>query len=272
MSQPVAAWLSALRAATRRGPHPGRIPLRLGDAQIGSVAAEILNEIGPKRLLDKRYQLSFEESDGAPALTLPAEQASAALNALAALLREVGRCGPWRNEQLAVRDAAGRQRATVERGAVRVLGIATDAVHLVGLTEDASAVWVQQRSRTKPSHPGQWDTLMGGMVSARDSLRDALARETQEEAGLQLSALTHLQAGAAVLLDQPSDEGGAGLGHLHERVHWWSARLPQAVMPVNQNGEVERFACWSHAEVQARLAARAFTPEAALVLGAFYEE
>ncbi|QXL84960.1 NUDIX domain-containing protein [Comamonas sp. NLF-1-9] len=271
MNQPAAPWLSALRAAARRGPQPGRIALHLGDAQVGSVAAEILNEIGLKRLLGERYQLLFEERNGVRTCTLPAAQASQALNALAALLREIGRCGPWRDEQLAVRDAAGRQLATVERGAVRVLGIATDAVHLVGLSEDAGALWVQQRSRTKPSHPGQWDTLMGGMVSARDSLRDALARETQEEAGLQLSALTHLQAGAPVLLDQPSDEGGARLGHLHERIHWWSARLPQAVAPVNQDGEVERFECWSHAEVQARLAAGAFTPEAALVLGAFYE-
>ena len=214
----------------------------------------------------------MEERDGTHAWVLPTGDASGALNALAAALRDAGCCGPWRDEQLAVRDAQGRPIATVERGAVRVLGIATDAVHLVGLTADGAGVWLQQRALTKAYHPGEWDTLMGGMVSARDTLAQALARETREEAGLEIGTLAGLLPGAAVWLDQPSDEGGAGLGHMRERIAWWSARLPDGVVPVNQDGEVARFERWSHAAAQAQLAAGAFTPEAALVLGAYYEQ
>lgn len=264
-------WLVRLRRQAQRGPLTGRVPLRVGTVEVGSVAPEIASQIGRQRLLGGRHQLSFNEHEGAPACTLPAHDASAALNALAALLRELHCCGPWRDEQLAVRGPGGEAIATIERGAVRVLGIATDAVHLVGLNHDASAVWVQQRSHTKAYHPGEWDTLMGGMVSASDTLALALARETQEEAGLDVATLTHLRPGAPVRLDQPSDEGGVGLGHMRETVHWWSARLAQEVVPVNQDGEVERFECWSHAKVQAQLAAGAFTPEAALVLGAYYD-
>lgn len=264
-------WLTHLRAQTRRGPLAGRVPLLIGTVVVGSMVPEISSKIGLHRLLGGRHQLSFKEHEGAPACTLPTHDASAVLNALAAVLRELHCCGPWRSEQLAVRGPDGKAIATVERGAVRVLGIATEAVHLIGLNHDASAVWVQQRSRTKAYHPGEWDTLMGGMVTASDSLTQALARETQEEAGLPITALTDLRPGACVLLDQPSDEGGAGLGYMRETVHWWSARLAQEVVPVNQDGEVERFECWSHAKVQARLAAGAFTPEAALVLGAFYD-
>lgn len=266
------AWLTRLRAQTRRGPNAGRVPLCVGTVQVGTVAPEVMKQIGLQRLLDGRYQLSFTECEGTRAWTLSAGDASGALNALAAALRDVGCCGPWRNEQLTVRDAQGQPIATVERGAVRVLGIATDAVHLVGLTADGAGVWLQQRALTKAYHPGAWDTLMGGMVNACDTLAQALARETWEEAGLAVDALTDLLPGAAVQLDQPSDEGGAGLGHLRERVAWWSARLPEGVVPVNQDGEVARFERWSHAAVQAQLAAGALTPEAALVLGAYYDE
>lgn len=265
------AWLARLRAQARRGPGEGRVPLRVGAVQVGSVAPEVIEQIGLLRLLDGRYQLSFAECQGTSAWTLPAGDASGALNALAAALRDAGCCGPWRDEQLSVRGPRGEAVGTVERGAVRVLGIATDAVHLVGLTADGAGVWVQQRALTKAYHPGAWDTLMGGMVSARDTLAQALARETREEAGLEIGVLTDLRPGAAVWLDQPSNEGGVGLGHMRERIAWWSARLPGGVVPVNQDGEVARFERWSHAAVQAQLAAGAFTPEAALVLGAYYQ-
>ena len=69
----------------------------------------------------------------------------------------------------------------VERGAVRPLGIATQAVHLVGHAADGR-IWVQQRALNKANDPGLWDTLMGGMVSAADTVATALVRETWEEA------------------------------------------------------------------------------------------
>jgi 8-oxo-dGTP pyrophosphatase MutT (NUDIX family) len=56
---------------------------------------------------------------------------------------------------------------------------------LIGLSADGR-YWVQQRSLTKPNAPGLWDTLMGGMIPACDSIAQALQRETWEEAGLKL--------------------------------------------------------------------------------------
>eukprot|EP01034_Spumella_vulgaris_P040863 gene40863-50561_t len=93
-------------------------------------------------------------------LQVAPEEVTPALNAVAAALHAAGRCGPWRNEQLAVTNAQGEVVGTVERGAVRVLGITTRAVHLVGLAPDGR-MWVQKRSLTKPNNPGMWDTLMG---------------------------------------------------------------------------------------------------------------
>ncbi|MGD9774936.1 NUDIX hydrolase [Diaphorobacter sp.] len=262
------AWVAAARACATSGPAAPRLPLLLGREPVGSVDAAVFGQIDLQPLLDERYQLSIVQHEGARAWAVTAPDATAALNALAHALRAAGHCGPWRDEQLAVCTPDGRRLATVERGAVRVLGLATHAVHLVGCTA-GGAMWVQQRSLTKPNHPGKWDTLMGGMVSAADSLAQALARETWEEAGLRLEQLRRLAHGGDVQFAQPSDEAG-GSGYMVERIDWFHATVPEGVRPVNQDGEVARFECLTHAQVHERLARGAFTPEAALVLAGFY--
>ncbi|AEB86057.1 NUDIX hydrolase [Alicycliphilus denitrificans] len=261
------AWVAAARARATCGPAAPRTPLLLGDERVGSVDAEVFAKIDLKRLLDERYQLLIVEHEGAPAWALPAgEDATAALNALARALRAAGRCGPWRDEQLAVCGADGRRLATVERGAVRVLGLATQAVHLVGCTADG-AMWVQQRAFDKPNNPGMWDTLMGGMVSAADSLASAVERETWEEAGLRVAALQGVAHGGHVEFAQPSDEAG-GCGYMVERIDWFRAQVPEGMAPVNQDGEVARFELLPRAALLERLARGAFTPEASLILAA----
>ena len=256
-------WVAAARAQAQRPPSVPRLPLFVAGKAVGTVEDEVLNEISLQPLLDMRWQLSKKESGWY--LEGPGD-ATPALNALAHALRAAGRCGPWRNEQLAVCSTTGERVGTIERGAVRPLGIATLAVHLVGWTPDGR-MWVQQRAWNKANHPGQWDTLMGGMVSAADSLEQALARETWEEAGLHVQALHGVQYGGHVDFAQPSDEAH-GCGYMVERIHWYRATVPGGVEPRNQDGEVERFECIACAELDGRLAQGAFTPEAALILAA----
>jgi 8-oxo-dGTP pyrophosphatase MutT (NUDIX family) len=162
---------------------------------------------------------------------------------------------------------AGEVVGTVERGAVRVLGVATRAVHLVGLAPDGR-MWVQKRSATKPNNPGLWDTLMGGMVSAADSLQEALARETWEEAGLRTGALQDLRHGGHVDFSRPSREGG-GAGYMVERIDWFRAQLPDGMEPCNQDGEVERFDLLPLDAVREQVGAGLFTMEAGLVIAGF---
>jgi 8-oxo-dGTP pyrophosphatase MutT (NUDIX family) len=222
-----------------------------------------------QRALDKRYELSIQERGGEVEwhLDVPPDAATPALNALANALNEAGRCGPWRNEQLAVCNPEGEIIGTVERGAVRVLGITTRAVHLVGMAPDGQ-MWVQKRSQDKPNNPGMWDTLMGGMVSAADTLPEALARETWEEAGLRIADLTGLRQGGHVDFCRPSREGG-GVGYMVERIDWFCADVPAGVEPLNQDGEVERFELWSLDTVRQQVAMDAFTLEAGLVIAGY---
>ncbi|HAU57466.1 MAG TPA: NUDIX hydrolase [Comamonadaceae bacterium] len=268
MSAPLPNWLQRARADARQPPLRARLPLFADGYHVGSVEHGILDEIVIHSLLDVRYKLSMQERFASPVWCLEAQhgELTAAFDALARALRALGHCGPWRNEQLAVCTAQGKCLGTIERGLVRVLGIATQAVHLVGLAP-GGRMWVQQRAFDKPNNPGQWDTLMGGMVSAADTLDQALARETWEEAGLRMSALVDVVHGGQVDFERPSREGG-GTGYMRERIDWFSAVVPEGRVPRNQDGEVACFELLPFEAVRERVVQGLFTPEATLVLAA----
>jgi 8-oxo-dGTP pyrophosphatase MutT (NUDIX family) len=106
---------------------------------------------------------------------------------------------------------------------------------------------------------------MGGMVSAADSLAQALERETWEEAGLRLDQLQHLAHAGHLVIQRPS--GGADtVGYTVERLDWYRATLPEGVAPENQDGEVERFDRVDGDRLRADIAAGRYTLEAALIL------
>ena len=267
----VPTWLLQARATACQLPLLPREALYVAGQPVGSVQQGLLPALGLAQLRAAGVELTLRMQGGVPGWWLQAgagAHATQALNQLAQALRNTGQCGPWRNEQLAVRNREGRRLATVERGAVRALGIATEAVHLVGTAPDGR-LWVQQRAASKAMFPGRWDTLMGGMVSAQDTLDTALARETWEEAGLHLAALQGLRHGGFFDLAQPSDEGD-GCGYIQERIHWYVACVPDGMLPVNQDGEVQRFELLAPEVVQAWAAREQFTPEAGLVWAAFW--
>ncbi|MFN4117207.1 NUDIX hydrolase [Acidovorax sp.] len=270
MSAALHAWLQAARQRAQQPPAQPRLPLWVAGQPVGSVAVGVLDQIGLQRLLDKRYKLSKTERSGTAIwhLDVPADAATDALNTLATALRDADLCGPWRNEQLAVCNAQGECVGTVERGAVRVLGIATVAVHLVGSAPDGR-MWVQKRALTKPNDPGLWDTLMGGMIAATDSLQQALARETWEEAGLHVADLQAVTHGGHVLFSRPSSEAG-GTGYMVERIDWFRATVPEGMAPSNQDGEVDEFALRATEDLYTQVAEDRFTLEAALVMAAHW--
>jgi len=249
-----AAWLAALHAHAEQPPERPRVPLLWRGIEIGSVEPSLAEGV-PCPAWQRE----------ASAVRLQGEDLSRSLETVALRLREAGQVPAWRNELLAVRDAQGAVLGQVERGVVRLLGIATHAVHLVGQTPDGRH-WVQQRSLTKANDPGLWDTLMGGMVPARDTLQEALARETWEEAGLHLQQLERLEHGGQVRTRRPSRQGRGG--YIVEVIDWYRCVVPQGVEPRNQDGEVDQFLCLLPGELAEALVAGDFTVEASLVYAA----
>jgi 8-oxo-dGTP pyrophosphatase MutT (NUDIX family) len=252
-------WLARARARADRPPRRARRRLLL-------VAANRAHEVGSvepalaRRLAAEGQPIAPHERDW---VVVPPFDAS--FVAIARWLHRAGLAGRWRDELLPVVSRDGRTLAAVERSVVRVLGLATFAVHLSGRSADG-AYWVQQRAFDKATDPGRWDTLMGGQMSFGESIRSTLVRETAEEAGLCLDDLRSLRRGRDVLVRRPVEDG-----FMNERIAVFHAPLVAGARPINRDGEVERFDCLEEDELVARLAAGAFTLEATLILGAEIE-
>jgi 8-oxo-dGTP pyrophosphatase MutT (NUDIX family) len=103
------------------------------------------------------------------------------------------------------------------------------------------------------------------MVSADETPWEALRRETEEEAGLDLDALGPLREAPRLTSRRPVPDGG-GAGYLDERLITLQATLPDGLAPENRDGEVQAFALWTPAEVRDGIARGEFTLDAARLL------
>jgi 8-oxo-dGTP pyrophosphatase MutT (NUDIX family) len=238
-----------------------RLPWRIAGVDVGSVASDLFDGLS----LSQAWHRS---RDGGWSLEVPQQQADLELRTLAETLAMHGRCGAWRDELITVW-ACGPERhrqrvATIERAAARVLGLDTQAVHLIGQTTDG-LVWVQQRSWSKPTHPGLWDTLVGGLVADSESLEQTLTRECWEEAGVDLGDMLdwrwvgHVDSSHAM----PDADGR---GYLLERLHVAVGTLAPGQEPRNQDGEVAGFACLTVDLLTEWLSQGRFAPDAAVLL------
>jgi len=253
-----AAW-QALFAAAAQPPVAPRRPLIVAGAAVGSIEAALAEQ-----LLAADLPL-WATAAGAIAVDGPTD---AALALVADWLRDQGHAGRWRDELLPVLDERHNPVARIERAAVRPLGIATHAVHLIGWAgEPAGAFqWLQLRAMDKATDPGLWDTMVGGLVAAGETPMQSLERECWEEAGLRLAELGPLQAAGIVTVRRPVQGSGTG-GYMVEHIHAMHCTVPPGSVPDNRDGEVERFECVPATEVATRIGAGAVTLEAALVIG-----
>lgn len=253
-------WVLRLRAASDQPPDRQRVPFSWGGIELGSAEPVVLQQIEKafsyQRMSVLRHEASGWRIDG---------DLTESLAHIARTMRELNIAHVWRNELLPVIDANEHVLGRIERAAVRPLGLRTRAVHLVGQTSDGQ-FWVQQRALNKANDPGLWDTLMGGMVTADDTLDSALERETWEEAGLRVDELFSLSYGGVVHIHRPTNDGVGG--YISERIDWYRAIVSGNHTPVNQDGEVERFAKVPRESLMAGIAAGKFTMEAGLVVAA----
>ena len=228
-------------------------------AAIGSIEPALASQLASAGLplRDLGYAWHVELSSDA--------EVDPALSAIAQWLFANGFATAWRDELLPVIDVSGQRVGAIERAAVRPLGIATHAVHMVA-SDAHGRVWVQQRAFDKATDPGLWDTTMGGLAAAGESVAQTLERETWEEAGLRVGDLHGLAHFGRITVRRPLAKG-----YMVEHIEMFEATLPDGRVPVNQDGEVERFDCIDLAALVERLHADVFTVEAAVILAAWLE-
>ncbi len=173
------------------------------------------------------------------------------LEQIATTLRQAGRLPRWRDELLAVVADDGTPLGVIERATMRPLGLHMAATHLVGRRPDGR-FWLQQRARDKDTDPGLWDTLAGGLVGTeivdgirqRESLKRATQRESWEEAGIPASLLREMQGLPTSRINRRVSEG-----HMVQDNYAFLVTLPIDFVPVNLDGEVERFEHFDAAQV-----------------------
>lgn len=148
----------------------------------------------------------------------------------------------------------------IERAGFRWLGVLSHAVHVNGFLADGR-LWCGRRALHKPTDPGLLDNLSAGGLAYGESLADCLVREMAEEAGLVISKDIQLQQAGYIRTSRLEIQGW------HDEVlHVFNATLPEAVVPINQDGEVSEFVCLSPSEVMIRIHAGEFSPDSIFAL------
>ncbi len=244
-------------SARAKNPVPAeRLPFFIGSRLFGSVApedADLIAAAAPAFITDGR---SLHLSEAADTKELRSE----ALRLAAEHLRGAGRLKFWRNELLDVRETPDSEPAAVlERGAFRLFGLLTCAVHLNAESADGR-IWTAQRSDSKAVNPSRWDNLAAGMAAAGEKPETAMAREAQEEAGL--------LPGSCRLIPETSfiSSHATESGWLREVTLVYRTVLPEGFAPENQDGEVQQFSLLT-ADEMAELTARGkLTQEASLAV------
>ncbi|WP_371818870.1 NUDIX domain-containing protein [Gluconobacter sp. P1C6_b] len=141
-------------------------------------------------------------------------------------------------EAFDVRNDSGVVLGQVDRGAIPVLGLAAEGVHLNGLVEreDGLFLWVARRSMSKRLDPGKLDHLVAGGMSAGLDPQTTVIKEAQEEAGIpaELAATARAVSRIEYALERPE-------GLRRDVLHCYDLLLPQDFTPIAEDGEVESF-------------------------------
>lgn len=184
-------------------------------------------------------------------------------------MRDKGLSQGWRGEKLDLVPLDQPEAApvgTLERALYRPLGAQTSAVHLAGRIrnprdERDPVFLLGKRSAKKLVGPGLWDGLAAGMIQAGEAPLEALARESQEEAGLTAFDPVKAEFLACDHISRPVRGGW-----MHEVSYAYAALLPEGFMPEPVDGEVDHFECVSAEEALNRIEGNLMMKEAAMTL------
>jgi 8-oxo-dGTP pyrophosphatase MutT (NUDIX family) len=193
----------------------------------------------------------------------PAER-SAAMASIARALEAQGLLSSWRDETYDIGTADdGTGLFKMERAAVRFFGFDAQAVHVNGLVAEGGSMsmWIARRSADKAIDPGMLDNMVGGGLASGLSVRETLAKEAWEEAGIPAELAATARHAGSLRIRREVPEG------LHsEIIHVHDLFLPADFVPANQDGEVAELRLSPLGDVLCEISGGAdYTVDAALV-------
>ncbi|MCA8068419.1 NUDIX hydrolase [Burkholderia vietnamiensis] len=225
-------------AAARRFDLAAHLRFEIAGRQVGWVRRADVAKLA-------RWPDVFELSDARVVLSARYDTVDARSMALASAIGALAAEGAipgWRDEIYAIRNRFDDPPlAYIERAAARFFGTQTYAVHLNGIVEYAAApgapavpqMWLGRRSATKATDPGMLDNVVAGGIGWGLGVRETLAKECWEEAGMPAELAARAVAGRAVQVLCSLPEGTQS-----ELIFVYDLPLPRDFAPHNQDGEV----------------------------------
>ncbi len=242
-----------LRAALASAPLTGHV-LRVDGVPVG-----ILDAARARRLagFPEVFVVGDDSVEFAPRLHDPRSRSAAIAEVARELARE-GRISAWRDELFAASEDFDAPPAfVIERAAARYFGIRTWAAHVNGVVRDAgtASMWFARRSEHKAIDPGMLDNLVGGGIAVGHGVRETVAKEAWEEAGIPAALASRASAVRSLNVCRVNTDGIQ-----RETIFVHDLWLPADFAPVNQDGEAveHRRVTWPEA---ARLIALASGPD-----------
>lgn len=175
------------------------------------------------------------------------------------------------NEPFAVCAADGEHVLDMEVLAVDSFGIVAPGVHLITyvMTSDGRKYWIQRRSKNKSTFPGMLDSTAAGNLISTEVPLDGMAREADEEAGIpETYTRANIKACGTVSYHMSKCNDGRPGSSPHVQYNY-EMELPQDMIPVPKDGEVEEFMLLSLDEVCDALTRGEFKPNITMTYMAY---
>ncbi|KAI0484449.1 hypothetical protein GGR56DRAFT_25578 [Xylariaceae sp. FL0804] len=234
-------------------------------------------EVSPQYAPHETRRVVVRDPSGAD----PAAAVNAALQELVdrCIDRDLFHCiAAQHSEPFAIVSARYGKTVYIERYAAALFGITQRGAHLTAFTWDSNGsmrIWVARRAAHLYTSPGKLDVSVAGGIKAGASPLDTIVAEAGEEASLPAGLVRSRARAAGVLTYVSVTSGGADFPGerglvIPDMVYTFDIELPADVVPTPRDDEVEGFSLMSVAEVQQRLLAGEFKPDAAMVYIDFF--